>query len=355
MRRLPLRRLVLARPGNDRIAYHELWPRRHPNPRYEALLPRLERVDAFTIELSPRRIPAALQFRALYRTRRLRHSLVVRALGRRYRWLLVTDPEQIPHFGGEGIVADVDDPRYTPREVALLNTPAVRCIVFTLPEIGRRYEELGLRTPWHVIEQGAAIGATAPEAVRAVADRLRRPGEIVVGYLGSWLRSGGDQMWNVDHLLDLWEGIRKRVPGARLWLLGNPDAAVEARCRRRDDILLLGRVPNDEVLSYVSNFDVALYPRQGEGLTISRMKLADYVGAGVATVAYDAPQTRRLADASVAVLVQTPEEFVDAVSALAADEGQRGRLAAAAREARRGFDWNTLARRYEQEVLDRYL
>ena len=354
MRRLPLRALLGGAVEDERILYHNLWLRRHGNARYEQLLPRLTRLDAYLLEISGRRPLAAAQWRALERAKRLRHAAILRLGARRYRWLLTTDLEQIPAFPGEGIVADVDDPAFTEREAELLGRPNVRAFVVTAAWAGERFAELGVRTPWHVVPQGFD-----PRLLAAGSAPPKRPGETVVGFVGSWLLSAGDRrgtnpLWNVDHLLDLWPEIRTRVPAARLWLVGTPSARVRERCRGRDDVLLVGPLPRRDVLAHVARFDVALYPRERDQ-GVSSMKIAEYIGAGVPTVSYDYRVTEILRETGAGVLVDTPREFVEAVARLASDPAERERRSAGARAAAAGLDWDGLARRLEHDVLDRYL
>src|SRR5262249_18756831 len=74
---LPRRRLVTGpAPTPDRILFASIWFRHHNNPRYAELIPRLERLDRYLFELSDRRIPRGLQFRALRYGRRAWHPLV---------------------------------------------------------------------------------------------------------------------------------------------------------------------------------------------------------------------------------------------------------------------------------------
>ena len=359
MRELPLRSLLTVRPG-DRIVFHNLWPRRHGNARYRALLPRLERVDAYLIRISERRLVAAAQFRVLYPTRRLREELFLRAAARRYRWCLTTtDLERSGSFPGEGVVADVDDPRFTPREVAALNRPSLRAYVVTVEDTARRFEELGVEKPWHVIPQGADLSSLRADDVARIRAERRRDGDFVAGFVGSWLlsrsdRGGGNPLWNVDHLLDVWDEIHARVPNARLWLIGTPSAAIERRCRGRDDVVLFGRVPQDAVLAHVACFDVALYARERD-IGMSAMKIAEYIGAGVPTVSYDYRVAHLVGETGAGVLAGTPRELAEHVARLAADPALREQYAAAARQAAPDFDWARLARRYETEILDRYL
>jgi glycosyltransferase involved in cell wall biosynthesis len=195
--------------------------------------------------------------------------------------------------------------------------------------------------------------------VRDVARRYRTDGEIVIGYMaGSMLsegdRNGEDPMYNVDHLFELWEEIRRRVPRARLWLLGNAGKGVRRHCDKRPDITLFGRIPREEVLSYASNFDIALYPRTADHENFRSAKVVEYMGCGVPTVSYDYEMTSDLREAKAGLLVTTPREFVDAVERLALDGRLRQELGAAARTAGAARDWDRLARRYA-DILDRYL
>jgi glycosyltransferase involved in cell wall biosynthesis len=180
-----------------------------------------------------------------------------------------------------------------------------------------------------------------------------------VGYMTSWLVTEGDRradspLFNIDHLLELWDEIHRRLPNARLWLLGGASKRVLERCAARDDILCLGRIPRDRVLPHVANFDVALYPRTVDHGTGGTAKVIEYMGAGVPTVSYDLPITREVRDNGAGVLVDTEREFVEAVESLGRDETLRRRLAQGARDAGAERDYDILAARYA-DILDRHL
>jgi glycosyltransferase involved in cell wall biosynthesis len=355
----PLRRLLFARDGTeDRIFYHNIWFRGHNNPRYSELLPRLRRLDLYLAVCSDRRVVRGVQFRVLRVTRRIRYRLLFGLANRRYRWMFTTANEQIPHFQGR-VVADVDDPTFTSREVGLLSHQNVAAYVVTDERAGKRFQELGVAAPYHVIPQGVSLGSLSREKVSAIAARHRLPDERVVGYVASWLladedRGGGDPMYNVEHLLALWESIRARVPNARLWLIGETGPRIRRRIAGRPDILAFGRLPKADVLSYVANFHVALYPR-AKDQGIQAAKVAEYLGAGVPTVSYDLRVTEILRTTGAGVMVRTPGEFVDAVEQILRDESSRQQLATSARRAGETLDWDRLARRYEEQILDRYL
>src|SRR5207302_6863748 len=199
--------------------FYSIWFRGHNNPRYEELLPRLARLDRYLLRLSDRRMLRGAEFRALRAVKGLRDPLILGLASRRYGSLFTADNEQIPLFAGP-VVADVDDPFFTPREVELLSHPSLKAYVVTAERAARRYEELGLRKPWHVVPQGVSL-TSIDERQRLEAAAARGETPFVVGYMAGWLLADGDrggenQLYNVEHLLELWEEIHRRLPEARL-------------------------------------------------------------------------------------------------------------------------------------------
>jgi glycosyltransferase involved in cell wall biosynthesis len=358
VKRIPFQRLVSGpSPTPERIFHTNLWFGGHNNPRYAELLPRLRRLDHYLIPVPERRLPRAAIYRLLRGTRYLRDPLLFTAASRRYRSCFATDLEHIRRFNGP-VVADVDDPNFTPRGIELMRTPNLVAFVVTAARAGERLQALGVSAPFHVIPQGVSLAGISNEDVTRVRADRRRNGKLVVGYMAAWLLSSGDRdgdnpLYNVDHLLDLWDEIHERAPQARLWLIGAASATVRRRCEGRDDIAVLGRLPRSEMLAHVANFDIALYPRTKD-MGIQAAKVAEYMGAGVPTVSYDYEVVDDLRATGAGVLVRTPREFVDAVVQLAQTPEFRTRVAEAARRAGAERDWDVLARRYEDEILDRY-
>lgn len=341
----------------DRIALLSIWFKGHNNPRYAELLPRLERVDGCLLRLSDRRLPRGLQFRAFHAMRTRLYAAALGRASRRYRGLLSLDVRQHPHFDGP-IVADVDDPFFTEREVELLQLPNVAAYVVTAEHAAHRYEELGVQAPWHVIPQGVSLRSATPE-LRAEAAARRRPGRVVVGWMAAHLLSDGDRgaegpLYNVDHLLDLWDEIHARAPQAELWLVGGPSERVRSRLEGREDVVLHGRLPRARALATAAAFDVSVYPRT-EDTGIRAAKVAELIGLGVPIVSYDYEVTANVREAGAGVLVATAREFVDGVVALIQDGDLRSRYSEAALNAGAALDWDVLARRFEDEVLNRYL
>ncbi|HZU20813.1 MAG TPA: glycosyltransferase [Gaiellaceae bacterium] len=357
MNEVPLRRLASGRPAPDRVALFSIWFRDHNNPRYAELVPRLERLDAALLRLPTARLPRALGFRAFVRTKPLLLRALLGRAATRYRNLLTLDFDQLAHWPGAAVM-DADDPSFSEREVGLMQSPSLRAYVVTAERTARTYESLGVEKPWVVIPQGVNLTAATEELRRDAAAR-KRPGEVVLGWMAAHLLTAGDRddtnpLYNVDHLLELWDEIHARVPHARLWLVGGASERLTGRVDGRDDVVLFGRLPRAHALAVASQFDVAPYARTAD-TGIRAAKVAELIGLGVPVVSYDYQVTENLRETGAGILVPDARSFVDAAARLLNDGEERARIASVARAAGRALDWDVLARRFEREVLDVYL
>ena len=346
------------RPAPDRILLYSMWFRGHNNPVVAELIERMQRVDACLIVFPARRSLRGVLLRAYRASRPLVEAWLLRRAAGRYCGLFTADPRHIDSFPGNVVVL-MDDVLYSPREVELLNRPNVKTYFVTRDRAGRRFAELGVTTPYEVIPQAAPLGSLDTTRRDELIREKEARGVFVVGYHASFQLSAGDPggdnlMYNVDHLLELWDGIRERVPNGELWLVGYAGDRLRERCAGRQDIVLFGRKPRDEYLAYVAAFDIGLYPR-ASGAGVQAAKIADYLGVGVPVVAYDYDVVRDdIGPTGAGVLAGTPAEFVAAVVGLAEDPERRRTLAAGAAKAGAERDWDLIERRYA-EVLDRYL
>src|SRR4051812_11523482 len=357
MREIGVRELMRGSPAADRVALLSIWFHGHNNPRYAELLPRLERLDACLLRLPDRRIPRGVGFRAFTMTKPLLLRTVLEAAAGRYDNLLALDFEQLARWPNAAVM-DADDPFFTAREVELLNMPSLRVYVVTAASAARRYESLGVRKPWVEIPQGVSLRAATP-ALRAEAAAQKRPGEPVLGWMAAHLLTAGDRggdnpLYNVDHLLELWDAIRARVPAARLWLVGGPSDRLRERLAGRGDVVLHGRLPREEALALAAAFDVAPYARTADQ-GVRAAKISELIGLGVPIVSYDYEVTANVRETGAGILVDDAAAFVEATVRLLESAEARAPFAEAAREAGRELDWDVLARRFEREVLDAYL
>jgi glycosyltransferase involved in cell wall biosynthesis len=335
----------------DRVVFFNTWYRGHNNPRYAELLPRLERLDAYLLTFPGPKLPRAAATVVWRRGRGRLEPAILHAASRRYRGAFVTETDHLAHLTIPCVV-DVDDPRYE-RDAPLLLRPEVAAYVVTAERAARRFEELGVDKPWHLVPQGVSLEGFDPEQRRPV-----HGAPPVAGYIAAFLllpgdRGGDNPLYDVSHLLELWDEVRARVPSARLRLLGRPSDRLRKRLADRDDVVLTGPIPRGRVLSEIAKFDVALYPRAADQ-GVRAVKVAEYLGAGVPIVSYDYRVVDDVREAGAGILVQTPREFAAATGRLLADELERERYAAAARAAGLERDWRLLAERYAA-VLDEHL
>jgi glycosyltransferase involved in cell wall biosynthesis len=340
---------------ND-VFFFNTWYRGHNNMRYAELLPRLDRVDARVLTFPRQRLARAALERGWRLAKPRLEPQLLRRLERRYPYAFVTDVPQLSSLRVPA-VADVDDPYFSDAEVEGLKRAAA--YVVTAEHAARRFEAAGVETPWHVVPQGVGLDELDGERTLELGRSLRRGGDdLLVGYVAAYLllpgdRGGGNPLYDVSHLLELWQEIEPRAPRARLLLVGSPSAQLRERVAGRDHVILTGRVPQADVLSYIANFDVALYPRTADQ-GIRAVKTAEYLGVGAPIVSYDYEVVADVREAGAGILVRDAREFADAVVHLVDHAAMRAELAAKAHAAGAARDWRVLAERYAA-ILDEHL
>ena len=104
-----------------------------------------------------------------------------------------------------------------------MNDPKLKAYVVTAERAARRYEEMGVRKPYVVIPQGVSV-STLAQGVRERAGNAWKEGEVIVGWMAAHLltradRDGANTLYNIDHLLELWDGARTGAERAA-WLIG---------------------------------------------------------------------------------------------------------------------------------------
>ncbi len=215
--------------------------------------------------------------------------------------------------------------------------------VFVVSQALRDYfEERGLEAgKIQVIPNGADPARFHPGAADQEL-RARHPGQVLVGFAGSFARF---------HATDLLERAAQRVAAQFVFAGDGPGAReLRARLSGRANVTFLGRVPPERMPGVLAAMDVLAAPYAARDFFyFSPIKLFEYMASGRAVVSARLGQIAEVVrDGENGVLYDParPDDFVEAVAALAADRERRERLGA---EARRtivtGYTWDHHARR----------
>ncbi|HZI36810.1 MAG TPA: glycosyltransferase family 4 protein, partial [Acidimicrobiia bacterium] len=190
-------------------------------------------------------------------------------------------------------------------------------VVVCCSEAERRQGEVaGVRARWEVVPNGVDLSRFP--VVTAASD----PHLVVC--IGRLSHQKGQ-----DVLLDAWPSVRRRVPAARLVLVGDgPDRTVLAeRARYLEGVELVGRQPAAE--PWLQAAAVVALPSRYEGLALT---VLEAMAAGRSVVAADVEGMREaVGDAGALVPPDDRTALADALVArlldpvLAEAEGRRGR------------------------------
>lgn len=355
--------LHVERPGRA-IAYFNYWLRTINNPRYDELLPRLENVTHYQALLSDYIPLRYLEFRLWWLlSRRLIYPLVLPRLRRIHSVLFSTDTTQIEFFDGP-VVLDVDDPPHPLDEtfIKACNRPNVVVIVVPTTVLKKKLRRGGVKKPMIVLPQGVSMRDFHAEKAQRIGARYKNLGEVVVGFAAPGLYLQADisegntrrRMDCMDELLDVVEQARAEVPQIVVWLFGRPSARLQNYAKQRPWIKLFGYVPHSQLLNYIANLDIAVYPRRVDLGGRFSVKLAEFMALGIPVVSTNVSESFIVAEAGGGIITETTDEFVNAIVELATSSELRRSLGEAGRRYGRELDWDLLARRYQREVFDVY-
>lgn len=197
-----------------------------------------------------------------------------------------------------------------------------------------------------------------PEQARQLLDL---PDQLTAGYTGHLYRGRG---------LDLMLELASSYPEVNfLWVGGEQEAVDRWRARIEElgleNVQLLGFLPNEELPMVQASCDVLLMPYEQQiqvssggdtAAYASPMKVFEYLAAGRAIIASDLPVIREILNDSNSMLLPADDAaaWIGALRTLMFDPGQRGWLAAHAREDASQYSWKARAERaLEGLKLDR--
>jgi glycosyltransferase involved in cell wall biosynthesis len=260
----------------------------------------------------------------------------------------------------KSVVVDIDDPVFTPAEVYALNMPQVKAIVVTTEKAKQIFRDLGVNRPIHVVPQGVSIGHTDRRKIQEIRRQFKGDGDMVVGYHAPTLtlscdgprrmRNGVDDL---DLLFNAVEAARRAEPQIKLWLLGETSQSVKKFGAGKPWIKLFGYVPFSDVLNYVSNFDIAVYPRTYT-LPPGRfsVKISQYMACGIPIISTNVDESFIVKEVSCGIVCNSQGEFCEALINSARSPEMRSELGKFGRmHAEANLDWSLLVRRYENILM----
>jgi glycosyltransferase involved in cell wall biosynthesis len=159
----------------------------------------------------------------------------------------------------------------------------------------------------------------------------------------------------LDFLFAAVGDARKSEPRIKLWLIGDASESVKKYVAEGKDewIRLCGYVPLTDILNYVSNFDIGVYPRtwaQPPGRF--NVKLAQFMACGVPVVSRNLNESFILREARSGVICQSQREFTETLVQLAASAQTRAQFGNAGRNyARENLDWSLLVPKYKEVLM----
>ncbi len=351
--------------SNSKVICFTLWFPHHTNPRYADLFPRLSSVIDFNkVTLSRQRIIRGLQYRAW---NLVSHCLIYPAalkyLARKYDTLFTVSYDQIAAWPKlKSVVVDIDDPVFSPEEVEALNLAQVKAIVVTTEKAKSIFEQMGVVRPIHVVPQGVPVGQTDPVKVAAIRNDIKNENDVILGYHAPTLTMAADgsnrrrsDQDDLDFLFGAFDDARKSEPRLKLWLFGNPSEALKEHVDREhpSSVKLFGYVPFSEMLNYLANVDIGVYPRTWTPPPARfSVKIAQFMASGIPVVARELDESFVITEAHCGIVCKTQQDFAQALVELTRNKEKRASLGNAGRSyAETKLDWSVLVPIYKKVLM----
>ena len=313
------------------------------------------------ITLNRHRLLRGMQYRLWHALRqRLIYPCVLSYLSRRYETLFTVDCSQIPMWPRpRSVVVDVDDPLFSADEIAAVNLPQVKAIVVTTEKAKSIFLNMGITRPIHVIPQGVPVGQTEPQKVAAIQKQFKSSSDVLVGYHAPALTMSADgstrrrsDQDDLDFLFAALEDARKVEPRIKLWLFGEPSHALKKHVQegRESWVKLFGYVRFSEMLNYLANVDIGVYPRTWNPPPARfSVKIAQFMACGIPVVSRELDESFIISEAGCGIVCKALEEFSRALVELAQFPEKRRALGRAGQNyAETNLDWSVLVPAYKE-------
>jgi len=321
-------------------------------------------VDFCKVTLSRQRVIRGVQFRVwnLF-SRHLIYPTAIKYLARKYETLFTVSFDQIAAWPKDrSVVVDIDDPVFSRAEVAALNLPQVKAIVVTTEKAKSIFEQMGVVRPIHVVPQGVPVGQTEPQKVAAIRSEFKNENDVILGYHAPTLTMAADgsdrrrsDQDDLDFLFRAFDDARQSEPRLKLWLFGVPSEALKEHVARghQASVKLFGYVPFSEMLNYLANVDLGVYPRTWTPPPAwFSVKIAQFMACGIPVVARDLDESLVITEANCGIVCNTQRDFTQALVELTRNKEKRASLGKAGRSyAETNLDWSVLVPIYKKVLM----
>jgi glycogen synthase len=168
----------------------------------------------------------------------------------------------------------------------------------------------------------------------------RRPGPKRV------LCVGTVKVWKRPELARLAAG---RFPTAEFKWIGDGDLRAHEASVAPSNLTFAGPLGRDALPDAYRGADVLLHPSRMEGLP---KVILEALASGLPVVAFDDYRPRFLVEGGAGLVVRSPEEMLDGLGRILADDGLRERMGRAARALAERFSWDVITLRWA-EIFER--
>jgi glycosyltransferase involved in cell wall biosynthesis len=152
-----------------------------------------------------------------------------------------------------------------------------------------------------------------------------------------------------DHVIKAFKIIKRKIPKAKLWIIGNGYLRKDLERNASEDVKFFGYISEENKIALLSKAWIIVNPsiREGFGLNIIEAN-----ALGTPAIAYDVPGLRdSIIDGKTGLIVKengNVEKLAEAIIRVLEDEPLRKTLSINALEYSKNFNWDRTAQEFEE-------
>ena len=268
----------------------------------------------------------------------------------RYRWVFLFSLNWSRHLNSNQIL-NLDDPEYTKNEIHEILNWELNCqerglntaIATTTNYIKEFFKNQGCISKFSVIPQGHSWSKEISTSALSNFSKQK----ISLIYASPYIHTSGDlhgdhELWGANTLLQkIWPCLALSNL-FELHLVGQVGQNA-LRYLENTPVILHGLVTSSECARIMHACDIGLYPRECDKFRQAQ-KISEYIGAGLAVVAFDCIDASLVKELGVGISVNTVDEFIEAVRDLERDRHKLSSFKRLSQENSKDLRWENLAK-----------